>query len=268
MGGDFLMRLFFRGPGKIFQTILGGENVQWGNPQDLIVVGFMAPEVVIILCIWAVGRASGAIAGEIDRGTMELLVAQPIRRSQIVIAHWAVDVVTIPILCLALWAGSLVGTAAFRPFVVDNSIYADLLLTPPADATTLQANALPVWPGLWNVAALLFAISGYTLWLSSAGRSRNRVMGLAILITLVQYMVNMLGQLWDGMAFLRPFTVFYYYQPQAAVLEHQWTVDPGMLWGGKPLVKLNVLLVLGLVGVLGYVMALIRFCRRDIPAPL
>jgi ABC-2 type transport system permease protein len=268
MDGDFLLRLFFRGPGKIFQTILGGENVQWGNPQDLIVVGFMHPLVQVIICIWAVGRSAGAIAGEIDRGTMELLISQPIRRSQIVLAHWAIDLVTIPVLCLALWCGSLVGTASFSPFVVDDSIYTDLWLPKPAQPTVLSATALPVWPGLLNVAVLIFAISGYTMWLSAAGRSRNRVMGLAILITLLQFIINVIGQLWDGMTFLRPFSVFYYYQPQKVVLEHSWRIDPGMAWTGKELFKVNMLLVLGAVGLVGYAMALRRFCRRDIPAPL
>ena len=106
------------------------------------------------------------------------------------------------------------------------------------------------------------------MWLSAAGRSRNRVLGLAILMTLVQFLVNVIGQLVDGLAFLRPFTVFYYYQPQAINLKGVWTVDPGLAWFGKPLIVVNVILVLGLVGAIGYAMALRTFVRRDVPAPL
>jgi ABC-2 type transport system permease protein len=106
------------------------------------------------------------------------------------------------------------------------------------------------------------------MWVSAAGRSRNRVLGLAVLITLVQFLVNVIGQLWDGAAFLRPFSVFYYYQPQTINLRDVWTVDPGLAWFGKPLISVHVLLVLGLVGAIGYLMALRTFIRRDIPAPL
>jgi beta-exotoxin I transport system permease protein len=123
-------------------------------------------------------------------------------------------------------------------------------------------------PGLWNMGALLFAVSGYTMWISAAGRSRNRVLGLAVLITLIQFLVNVIGQLWDGLAVLRPFTVFYYYQPQAINLKGVWTVDPGLAWFGRPLVSVNVIVVLVVVGAVGYLMALRTFVRRDVPAPL
>jgi ABC-2 type transport system permease protein len=121
---------------------------------------------------------------------------------------------------------------------------------------------------MWNMAALAFAISGYTMWISAAGRSRNRVLGIAILVTLIQFVINVIGQLWAGLAFLRPFSVFYYYQPQAINLRSAWTVDPGVAWFGEPLLSLNVVLVLGVVGAIGYLMALRTFVRRDVPAPL
>ncbi|MFO0947626.1 MAG: ABC transporter permease subunit [Planctomycetota bacterium] len=38
-------------------------------------------------------RGSDAIAGEIDRGTMEVLLAQPIRRSTIIVTHAVVTTV-------------------------------------------------------------------------------------------------------------------------------------------------------------------------------
>jgi ABC-2 type transport system permease protein len=267
-GGNFLMDLFFRGPGKIFQTILGGENIQFGNPQDMLAVGYMHPLVQTILCIWAVGRAAGAIAGEIDRGTMELLLAQPIRRSRIVLAHLGVDAVAIPTLCLAMWAGSLAGAALFSPFTIQDDVYNELGVAPPDPPKTMSVDATALAPGLLNVGALLFAISGGAMWLSARGRSRNRVIGLAILFVLLQFIINVFGQLWDGSAFLRPFSIFYYYQPQFVALNGAWTVDPGKVWGGAPLIRLNVIVVLATLGTLGYLMALRDFRRRDIPAPL
>ena len=140
--------------------------------------------------------------------------------------------------------------------------------TPPNPLPSYTVSANVVRPGLANTAALLFAVSGYTMWLSAAGRSRTKVLGLAILVTLVQFLVNVIGQLWAGLAFLRPFTVFYYYQPQTINLKGDWTVDPGLAWSGKPLASVNVILVLILVGAVGYLMALRTFVRRDVPAPL
>ena len=124
-------------------------------------------------------------------------------------------------------------------------------------------------PALWNVGALIFAMSGYTMWLSSRGRFRGRVMGLAVLVTLLQFLINVIGQLWDVVAPLRPFTVFYYYQPQQIILNHKWTVEVRALSSAsEPLFTVHVLVVLFLVGFTGYGLALWKFCRRDLPAPL
>jgi ABC-2 type transport system permease protein len=265
---DFLMNLFLKGPGRVIQSVLGGADVRFNVPQDMLAVGHMHPVVLIVVGLWGVGRASLSMAGEIDRGTMELLLAQPIKRSRIVLAHFLVDIVVIPILCLAIWAGSLTGAALFSPFTVNPGVYEELRLPVPAQLPVLSVNAVALGPGLLNIGALLFAISGYTMWISSRGRSRNRVLGIAIFVTLLQFMVNVIGQLWDGGEFLRPFTVFYYYQPQLISLKGEWTVDPGPLITGRHWVSLNVIAVLVVVGAVGYLMALREFRRRDIPAPL
>ena len=268
MGPMFFHNLFFRGPGKILQTFLGGEDVTFLDPQDTLAIVCMHPLVQAIVCIWAIGRGAGAIAGEIDRGTMELLLAQPVARKRVILAHLLVDVTVIPILCVALFAGLHFGVWIVGTFTVDPGVYHAMHVPVPNPLPSYTVNANVVRPGLANMAALLFAVSGYTMWLSAAGRSRTRVLGLAILVTLVQFLVNVIGQLWDGLAFLRPFTVFYYYQPQAINLKSAWTVDPGLAWTGKPLIGVNVVLVLGLVGAVGYAMALRTFVRRDVPAPL
>ena len=233
-----------------------------------IALTYDEPIVVLCVSVFAIARGSDAVSGEVNRGTMELLLAQPVARRKVILAHLLVDVTVIPILCAALFAGLHFGVWIVGTFTVDAGVYEALHMKPPNPLPSYTVDANVVRPGLTNMAALLFAVSGYTMWLSAAGRSRTRVLGLAILVTLVQFLVNVIGQLWDGLAFLRPFTVFYYYQPQAINLKGAWTVDPGLAWTGKPLVAVNVVLVLGLVGAVGYAMALRTFVRRDIPAPL
>src|SRR4029079_9045685 len=104
-----LEALIFEGPGKVLRTILGGDRVQLDTAMDMLSIGYVHPLMQVVFCIWAVGRASGAIAGEIDRGTMELLLAQPLARFKLVVAHLLVDTLTIPALCLCLWMGTCVG---------------------------------------------------------------------------------------------------------------------------------------------------------------
>lgn len=263
-----LENTIFEGPGKIVRTLMGGEHINLERAMDVLSVGYVHPLVITILCIWAIGRSSGAIAGEIDRGTIELLLAQPIRRSRLVLAHFWVDLMTIPLLCLSLWAGTYLGVWLVGPIEPSGEELKRLAFV-HVNRDALRLDAAAFGPGLWNVGALVFAVSGYTLWLSAAGRFRYRVMGAAVFITLLQFLINVVGQLWDAVGVLRPFTVFYYYQPQQIILSHRWSVDLGQVWNsGHPLCSLNVLAVLLALGIVGYALALWTFTRRDLPAPL
>jgi ABC-2 type transport system permease protein len=236
---EFFDSLLKAGPAQIVQTLMGGETIDIKRIMDMLSIGYVHPLTQTILCIWAIGRASGAIAGEIDRGTMELLLAQPIARSRIVLAHFLVDLIAIPILCLSMWGGTWLGT-----WLVG-----------------LQADADP-WrfaPALLNVAALLLAVGGFSMAFSAFGRFRGRVLGVTVLITLLQFLINVIGQLWPVAEPLRPFTVFYYYQPQPIILDPHW-YRSSAVW-----MRLSVLLG---VGFAGYAVAWWHFCRRDLPAPL
>ncbi len=246
----------FAGPGKIVKVFMGGGEISLFRVTDMLSVGYVEPLVIVILCVWAIGRAAGAIVGELDRGTTELLLAQPVARYRLILAHLCVDLITIPVLCLSMWAGNWLGLTLVGVKEV----------TGASEGSLISPGIFE--PALWSVAALLFAVSGYTMWLSALGRFRGRVLGLAVLITLLQFLVHVVGQLWDAVAGLRPFTVFYYYQPQMLILHQRGTVDLAKVWPlGQPLL-VNGTVVLAVVGAVGYGLALWTFCRRDLPAPL
>jgi ABC-2 type transport system permease protein len=272
--------VLFRGPGKVSQAVLGGADLQFEKPNDFLAVALLHPVVLTLACVWAVGRAAGAVAGELDRGTMELLLSQPIPRNRLILAHLLVDCVVIPTLCLSFWAGTEFGLWVVGPFEVDYSgvravMSRDLppvavdALQIPREPTVMEVSGRPQFPALANLAALMFALSGLTLALSAAGRSRWRVVGFGVLVTVVMFVANVLGQLWDAAGFVRPLTVFYYYQPQKIMLRGEWVTDLGAVWnGGGSLVAVPVVGVLLAVGAAGYLIALRVFTRRDLPAPL
>src|SRR5262249_33831549 len=153
-----------------------------------------------------------------------------------------VDCLTIPILCLSLWAGNGIGgwlispirteepklKALAKEYLVEVEFGSiKLRVSVPFPRRPMAAAAKPdsermrerlrieplrFWRGLIVVGGLIFAVTGYTMWLSAAGRFRWRVLGLAVFITLIQFLVNVLGQMWDTVEPLRPLTIFYYYQ--------------------------------------------------------
>jgi len=240
-----IRELVFQKEGQAIQKLIGGESVDIDRAFDMMTVALVHPMTQLILCIWAVGRAAGAIAGEIDRGTMELLLSQPIRRTQVIAAHFLVDCITIPLICVAMWSGTWIGTwaAGFQS----------------AADSRLEVNPYRFLLGMPSVALLLLAVGGLTMWVSAAGRIRTRVLGIAVLAVLLQFLVNVLGQMWAPMEGVRQFTIFRWYEPQRIVLQpnslhDRWTwIGWGVLLG---------------VGLAGWLLATLRFRRRDLPAPL
>src|SRR5262249_16761043 len=101
--------MIFEGPGKIVRTIIGGDLVHLDTAMDMLSIGYVHPLMQILFCVWAIGRAAGAVAGEIDRGTMELLLAQPVSRARLGLSHLVVGAVTVAAVCLRLWAGNAAG---------------------------------------------------------------------------------------------------------------------------------------------------------------
>lgn len=237
--------LLFQESGKLLQTLMGGESISIERAADMMSISYVHPLTQLILCIWAVGRAASALSGEVDRGTMELLLAQPIRRSQLILAHLIVDVCTIPFLAAGMVIGTFTGVHLFG--LVGNS-NPELNI----DAARFLRAVLPVM-------ALVFSVSGLTMAVSAFGRNRGKTLGVAVLIVLVMFLVNVIGQLWPPFESLRPATVFYYYQPQPLILKDD-ALQAGATW-----MRLGVLVGVGLAG---YALAAWHFCRRDLPAPL
>jgi ABC-2 type transport system permease protein len=260
--------VIFRGPGQVSQAALGWGDLNFEKPNDFLAMGMLHPIVLSMCVIWAVGRSAGAVAGEIERGTMELLLSQPIPRYRLIVAHFVIDLIVLPVICLSFFAGTEFGLALVGPFVPDYSALKEtkLPLQIPEHPEPLSVSGQGEIRGLANTFALMFAISGMTIALSAAGRSRWKVIGYAVLIVVVMFVANTVGQLWEPVRFTRPLTFFFYYQPQKVMLNGDWLVDLGKAWPGLPTIP-GVGILLG-IGLMGYVFALRTFTHRDLPAPL
>ena len=193
--------------------------------------GFVSAEffswIPVLLIIYAVVQGTGAIAGEEGSGTIDLLMAQPVARSTMVLQK-----------CLAFCAGAVlvvalgfVGFAVSIPFI---SI--DIALS---DAAVASANLLPI--------TLLFFT--FSLWLGAVAASRGMAAGAAVAVATATYFVNSLASGVDQLSGLRYASPFYYYG------------------AGLPLVKgidwPHVALLFG-VSVLFLALSLRAFERRDI----
>src|SRR5690242_13021996 len=74
-----------------------------------IAAGFEHPIVLVLAAIWGVGRGSDAVSGELGRGTMEMLLAQPVRRLHILTSQGVATILGAVLIASASWLGTAVG---------------------------------------------------------------------------------------------------------------------------------------------------------------
>lgn len=155
--------------------------------------GFLSGEyfswIPILLIVFAVIQGTAVIAGEESSGTMDLLLAQPISRRE-VIQQKAAAVLVGAVLIVAIgWCGFAISI----PFVdIDVSLM---------DTAIASANMLPI-------VLLFFALS---LWAGAVAPSRAVASAIVIALATAAYFISTLANGVDSLRNLRYATPFYYY---------------------------------------------------------
>jgi ABC-2 type transport system permease protein len=224
-------------------------------PLDVLVssagrlaAGFDHPLVMVPTCVWAIARGSDSISGEIGRGTMEVLLAQPVRRIEVLVSQAGITIFGSLLLALSVWFGIATGLDKFN------------LAEEPLVSTFL--------PAVSNLFCFSFALAGLTTFLSSFDRFRARTIGLAVGFLLLEIVLALIAiSASEDWAWVRWTTFVSSYQPQILSFRYWpevWENNPELSW--RLLWHYNgSLLALGSVC---YATAAAIFCRRDLPAPL
>jgi ABC-2 type transport system permease protein len=131
---------------------------------EIIMMFWNHPFFLIFVAVWGIARGSGAVAAEVERGTMDLLLSRPISRTSYLASQVLVALAGLAILAISLGAGA---------------------------SWALHYNVLRIPPGAWllfrpafNLAALGLPIFGYTLLVSSADHVRWRPTWVGASLTL------------------------------------------------------------------------------------
>ena len=197
-----------------------------------VALGFIHPFAVALNMVFAVGFAGAAIAGERQRGTLEVLLARPISRRGLYIAAAVATAMFIAVTVAAQVLGTLLGAA----------------VTGRVDE--LGAGNLPL---LWANGALLYGAFGAVALAASVSFDRlTPALGLALAVVLVSYFLEAVGSLWPDADFLRDYSLFHY-------------LDARRDLTGLP--DATAFTLLGAVAIVAIAYALVVFPRRDLAAP-
>lgn len=197
-----------------------------------VALGFVHPIAVGLNLVFAVGFAAAAVAGERQRGTLEVLLSRPLSRRGVYATLAIAGALFIAISIGGLTLGSLVGaTIAGR-------------------TTELGVANLPL---LWLNGVLLYWAFGAIGLLASVSFDRlSPALSLTLAIILISYFLDVLGSLWPDAKGLQPLSLFHY-------------VDPKSILAGFP--NGGDFAVLAGVTAAAVVGALAIFPRRDLAAP-
>lgn len=226
-----IAKIFFsRFPPQV-QQFLGEELLAQFSINGAVAFGYNHPIVLIFLAVIAIMLPARHIAGEIEGGTLELLFSLPIKRLRLAFSLWMLSILVLLLVIIGGWLGTIIGLM----------IYPQISNLPLSIIFRIGLN-------LWF---LMLTINAYTFLFASFSREAGKVTQRAAGLTLFFYFLGYTVKLWDKVSFLKPMTIFTYYQPQALAMNQN-------LW----LKNIGVLAVLVIIFM---VIALRRFDMRDIP---
>ncbi|MFN8621159.1 MAG: ABC transporter permease subunit [Chloroflexota bacterium] len=214
---------------KQFSQFGGGDLFSLTGAMAL---GFIHPFTLLLMGIMAIGYPAIAIAGERQRGTLEVILARPISRRAMYTTVLVAGLVFLGIL-LALELGAQVISAEAT------GVAGDLSLT----------NVALLWLNGWLLFVAFLAIA------FAASVSFDRLppaLGVPLVFLLLNYLADVIGSLWPDAAWLRSWSMFHLVDAKS-VLNGQ--LDPANL------------VVLAAIAIVAVAYALVAFPRRDLAAP-
>jgi ABC-2 type transport system permease protein len=214
---------------KPFLRLLGADPF---SLVGAVALGWVHPIAIGMFVLFPIGLGAAAIAGERQRGTLEVLLSRPVSRRTLFSTHLLLLAGIAALTVLAALAGTVAGSMAY-------GVTADL------DAGALVFLAV-------NTVLLLTALAAVSLAASASFDRLAPPVGIGIAVLMLGYVLEILGTLWPDAAFLQPLSPFHYLRPLKVL-------------GGNG--ELGDLLVLAAIAAAAAAYGLWRFPRRDLAAP-
>lgn len=147
---------------------------------------FMVP---LLFAVAAIGSGAGAIAGEEERGTLELLLSQPVTRRRVATEKLAAMVAEVGVLTVVLWLALWVG----------------------AGLTGMGVSGWEVLSASLTAGALGLTFGAIAFLVGSATGRKALAIGLAAAAAVASYLVNALAALVSALEPLQKVSPFYHY---------------------------------------------------------
>ncbi|MHC4203125.1 MAG: ABC transporter permease subunit [Planctomycetota bacterium] len=212
------------------KTFIGGEAVQVGNVVGLISIGYQDPLVLLLYMLYAVGVPTALLAGEVQKGTMELILSRHTTKTQIYICAGLITVIGMFALVAVMFMGTVVATNLYD-FEQDIPFYSffKLAINGGILASTVGAISL----------------------LAAACFRRGTAVCVTVAYLVLNYFAEIIAEWWPRMKWLEPITIFNYVDEGKIFNQSSWPL-------GAMTVLISILVISTVAG--GVI-----WSRRDLP---
>ena len=215
---------------SFLQALLGTEISGRIDPGMFVSVAWVHPVVLAIVWTHAILLCTRVPAGEVDRGTVDILLGLPVSRWELCCSETFLWIVSgVAILSMGM-AGNVLGSSRLPP--------------------EMRPDASRQMIVLANLLCLYLAIGALTWLLSSMSNRRGRAISAAFGAVLASFLLTYLAQIWSPAERVSFLSVLHYYRPLPVLRDG--------LWPGRDM------LVLGAVSAGLWVAAGVIFNRRDL----
>jgi len=221
-----------------WQRLSGVPFTEVATHAGRVALAFVDPVIVLAATVWGITRGSDAVSGQLERGTLEMVLAQPVRRSAVFVTQALATTAAAALLCCVLFA----------------AVFTAVSLGPWAG----KVDAVRFVPPACNVFGLMVCMAGIAACVSAADSYRWRTIGILCGFYVFSILTTLVGRLSSSLGWVGYLSILNAYEPQRLV------GDPATAW---PLLASYDGVLLGL-GLAAYALGAVLFSRRDLPAPL
>ncbi len=182
----------------------------------------------LVFSILLISSAGNAIAGEIDKGTIQILLAMPVSRMKL------------------FWSKYLTGLLELIIFIATSTLAA----VPIALFYDISFNHTSIY--LITISGALFGLAVYsiTFMLSAIFSERSRVYAISGALLVIMYVANIFASLKESWSDLKYISFFHYFNASAIVTDQK--IEP-----------ISIIIFLS-ISLIFTILALAIFSRRDI----
>jgi ABC-2 type transport system permease protein len=186
----------------IIKAMLGADVSAGLGPEMFMAIPWVHPVVLAVVWAHAIVCCTRVPAGEVDRGTIDVLLGLPVSRWGLMVSESAVWLASGVVVVAMGVAGSRLGGVRLAPW------------QRPELARIVIVAA--------NLFCVYFAVGAFSWLMSALSDRRGRAITSAMLVLLASFLLNYLAQFWSVAEKLSWLSLLSYHRPLEVLRDGKW----------------------------------------------